>query len=366
MINHRTLVLLASLLVTLTCTCEAVGAQAYQVYDLGPSTAALQISANKTVSGRIGTAGGIWTYNALTDSFTNRNLGNPANSTWCQGYGVNDAGQAAATAGVFSMAFNVMNWENAFRYSAGKWSNLTSKLTQSEGMAINAIGNVVGTCTSSNGFRATIWQGSKRFTLAGIGSDGYAMAINDSGTIAGFISYHGQPFVWRPNSVNGVTGGPVAFPLAAGRALGLHNNGDVVGDEVLEIPPTGPIKRQAFYWQSGAPTVTRIGTLYKNELGESLGSSIARGVNSAGQIVGVSDIDGTGLTHAFLWDRATGELTDLNALLNGLGYGSTITEVTRSFMIVDVPQIAINDSGWICLTAKLPDNTTRGYVLKPL
>jgi probable HAF family extracellular repeat protein len=99
-------------------------------------------------------------------------------------------------------------------------------------------------------------------------------------------------------------------PYASARALGLNNNGAIVGDSGLE----------ADTWTSDAP---RHATHYKDGILTDLGTlggknSAAESVNDAGAIVGKSETAGSGSDHAFLY--VNGQMTDLGTL--GGGYSA--------------------------------------------
>src|SRR4051794_1634155 len=135
---------------------------AYALTDLGaiasgPSTAA-DISPAGNVTGGVvvsaGTAAALWTPGS--GGYTFQNLGLPSGSGYSPGYGANNSGQLAVTAGHSTSGIMGIEWENGFLWS-GKWTDLTSKTKQSEAVAINAAGLVVGTAKDSQGhYQATL------------------------------------------------------------------------------------------------------------------------------------------------------------------------------------------------------------------
>lgn len=166
-------------------------------------------------------------------------------------------------------------------------------------------------------------------SLTGLTGDSSARAINDNGQVtgsAGAPNFKTHAFLWTPDGTEGVPGNPQMQDLgslsshdSAGNSL--NDSGVVVGYSEME-----DYSHHAFY-DNG--TMQDMGTFKGGT------DSEARGVNSAGQIVGTF-MDKVGFSNAFLW---FGGYTDVQDLLgnpnNGEGFGAADA-------IADNGQIAAN------------------------
>jgi probable HAF family extracellular repeat protein len=368
--------------VLLAALSHAATAQTYVLTDLGalsgsPSNAT-DISPSGIVTGGFGTGGtscALW--KPAGGGMVFQNLGKPSSADYMPGFGVNDLGQVAATGGHWSTGISgQIGWEGGFVWS-GKWQGLTGKTTQSEALAVNATGTVVGLVATSNGHPAAMWQRGRQYVLNGVPSSpaaaSAALGINDSGRIVGYYGGGGAPFLWVPSKPNGTVGAVAPFPLSSGRALGINTYSHVVGD--MSTTPADPAndRRQAYFWDGVSPSVTLIGTAWPDPFnpGAYLGSSTARRVNASGQVVGnMTAEDGT-TVHGFVWDVGNGlrDLNDLN-IQGGLPAGWVLTcQNTRALLAVDMPLISINDSGKICGTAQVTVGgvtQNRAFLLTPV
>ncbi len=158
----------------------------------------------------------------------------------------------------------------------------------SSAMAINNSGQIAGSAGTASGSSAFLWQNGHMTSLGTLG--GTACAINDSGQIVGW-SYgtgdSGHAFLWQSGTLTalaGLTGYPYSW------ACGINHSGQIAGYAGNES-----IIYHAVLWQSGSPT--DLGTM-----GGSWGAS-ACGINDSGQIVGTASIPGGEYTHAFLWQN---------------------------------------------------------------
>jgi len=260
------------------------------------------------------------------------------------------------------------------------------------GNGINAAGVVVASAYNFGAYHhAFIWQGG----ASAIGSlPGYryskAFAIDDAGDVVG-CAQAGRPhfgvaalraFLWKKGRAIdlGALGGDSSCAYA------IDNRGDVVGKADTSAPLIGGAATHAFLWSGGA--MVDLGTLggsnsvayAVNDLGVVAGAadvtpyvrhgclwyrgricdmgalavdanSQVRGLNRAGQAVGLSTLGGGATdTHAVLWQD--GRIVDLNTLLP---QGSTWTlEDARS----------INDCGEIAGFGIL-NGRKRAFVLTP-
>lgn len=173
--------------------------------------------------------------------------------------------------------------------------------------AINNVGQAAG-ATQNIGLeynsRAVMWNGAERIDLATRPMQHYssAFAMNDLGVVAGIIvheDWQRHTVLWdATGSIQAELSGP-GYSFYTG--LDINNAGQVVGGADF----TGERSfSHAAMWQNGS--VTDLGTL------AGFDSSLADGINEAGQIVG-SSFDMAASPHATLWQGTT--IIDLNTLL---------------------------------------------------
>jgi probable HAF family extracellular repeat protein len=161
----------------------------------------------------------------------------------------------------------------------------------------------------------------------GNGNDPYA--ISDLGAIAGTASLvdgYQHAFVWTPKTGArdiGTLGGHNAYSTARG----INDAGQVVG---LSYLSDGTTFRAFLYTRKTG--MQDLGTLGGN-------TSAAYGINNSGQVVGAADLSSVS-THAFLWTASTG-MRDLGTLG---GYNSYAE--------------GINEAGDVVGYSMLPDNIT--------
>jgi probable HAF family extracellular repeat protein len=204
----------------------------------------------------------------------------------------------------------------------GGWSSSAS--------AVNDAGTVVGTA----GGRAFVWdaEGGMRSigTLPGYDCDdepcegtSTATDINEDGVIVGASTYYdsgfpvGAPFVY--DAVNGLRELPVAAG-PDGEASAINDAGIVVGWKEVYGPGS-----RAFAYDLNTGVETDLGTLGGEQ-------ATASDVNEAGLIVGYSQLAGAPScvgfadwcqdTHAFVYDLATGTMTDLGSLAGATRSGA--------------------------------------------
>ncbi|HEV2425912.1 MAG TPA: hypothetical protein VGZ29_13870 [Terriglobia bacterium] len=200
-----------------------------------------------------------------------------------------------------------------------------------------------------------VWKNGhiKELPTYGGDPDGFAIAINDSGQVAG-----GSGSCSTLNAINGLYLSPV----------------------------------HALLWQNDG-TVTNLGSL-----GGAFGNQ-AHNINNRGQVVGVSDLAGDAVFHGFVWNQGTG-MRDIAPLpgdmysvalsindageVGGVSIDQTFTVLTAFVMVNGVPTdlntlvpsdsplqlltaCGINSRGEITgLAAEKSSGQYRGYLLKPV
>jgi len=195
-------------------------------------------------------------------------------------------------------------------------------------------------------FHAVLWKKERSIIDLGLlpgGTESLGIYVNDSGQVIGisdngiadpfsfpFISTGTQihTFIWDNGAMRdiGTLGGADTVP---GASCNGQPHDVVIGSSFLSNSPnqlTGFPTFDPFRWKNG--TMTDLG---------GLGGTIGFGqcTNSAGQIIGKSDLSGDAVAHAFLWDD--GVMSDLGTL------GGDNSEA-----------IWINDAGEIAGSADLP------------
>jgi probable HAF family extracellular repeat protein len=259
---------------------------------------------------------------------------------------------------------------------------------ESTAFAVNNHGQVVGTATNAaNNGHAFLWSEDKG--LQDLGTLGASLSlanlINDRGQISGVSGLcdtcNQDVFFWERGTMQRIPdfGGSISFPDA------INNRGQVVGQSNL----AGDQSWHGFLWEKGVLTDLLTlggccsGARWMNESGEIVGyaydvdqlnlavlwkdgkiqdvigtvdgdaCAVAQSINSARQVVGISDAacDGTVL-HAFLWEKG-GPAVDLNTFVPP-GSGLQLTQAT-----------SINDRGEIAGWASTSDGNNHAFLQIP-
>lgn len=174
----------------------------------------------------------------------------------------------------------------------------------SEAVAINELGHVVGNSTDASGReRVFLWRGvPSRMTGLGFGAGVGAVDINDADQVIGEDAPN-RAFISEKGKVT---------KICDGSLTAINNHGQVVGMTKYRVP---------FVWQGG--TMTLLPTLGAGRWGW------AYAINDRGQIVGFSD-SANGRYHAILWDgkqminlgERTSEATAINDRGQVVGRGN--------------------------------------------
>jgi len=251
-------------------------------------------------------------------------LGGPTST----GYAVNNSGVVAG------WGLNSFGAQQAFVSIAGSATALPlGPGTESYAYGINDAGTIVGNTYIGGQSHATIWSGTGATVL---GANTYAMAINNSGEVAG--SNNGQAFVLVDGQVQSLA---TLSGIQWSSAYGINNSGEVVGAGELSNgtfrgliwSPDGTVAMVGTFggMSSDATDVNDSGEVvgfagladgYQNafsitdgamtDLGTLGGSSYAYGINNSGEIVGYSYLN-DGEQNAFLYTDGT--MLNLNSLL---------------------------------------------------
>jgi len=289
-------------------------------------------------------------------------LGGPASyfsADYIGGVTLNRAGIAAGTADTPNRDLNAPNCDrpdcfiaHAFRWDKGEMVDLGALLPDAPSAAssINDRGWVAGLSqngvidpgTGSPELRAVLWTTNRRIIELGTlgGSESFATQINDRGDVLGAssnevpdpFSLFGFPtqnrtFVWEHGEMKdiGTLGGPDAAPFA------INNYGHVAGSSYLNSSPnpdTGIPSIDPFLWDKG--TMTDLGSL-----GGTLG--FAQGLNSRGEVIGISALSGNQVSHPFLWTPKTRRMQDLGTLGGNNASANWINDRSEIVGSADVP-----------------------------
>jgi probable HAF family extracellular repeat protein len=261
----------------------------------------------------------------------------PGTTVESLGYGISSGATIVGVVGGDPMTIP----GSAFLYSSGTLTSLGGVLGNvSPAYAVNDSGLVVGSRVTQSGQTAYAYAPGTGTvtTLPGLGgtSLGSAQAVNNNGVAAGFErtasgQVHAARWTGGIAADLGTLGGTFSY------AYGINSAGDVAGLSGI----AGDTSQHAFRYQNGA--MSDLGTL---------GGvwSAAYGINDSGDVVGGSATAG-GPEHAFLY--ANGSLEDLNDRLAG-GSGWVLVEAR-----------GINASGQIVGIGRLNGGFLRGFLLNP-
>jgi probable HAF family extracellular repeat protein len=223
-------------------------------------------------------------YSFSGSSATNLNFAGQAN-------GINDAGQIAGTAQIGQQSYATI-WHKGVASTVGG--------AGSYAMAINNSGNVAGMLINNGEGNAFVTQNGMVIELGTFsgGSWSAAYGINDQGQAAGYgMTSNGsfQAFIWTPGQ--GYSD-PLTLGGANSYAMAINNSGMAAGTSQIA-------NGFAHAFVSNGSSIKDLGTLGGN-------SSYAYGINNLGNVVGYS-WTGSNRMDGFLDEG--GVMYDMNALL---------------------------------------------------
>jgi len=306
----------------------------------------------------------VWSNGTLTE------LGTLGGST-SFGYGVNSAGQVVGFSSLPTPTQRAFIWQNGVMTNLGDPTGDSN--LYSAAFAINTAGDVGG-YENRTVVTPVIWKGGTHAGATVLSSlpcqfnfcAAQVLALNDAGQAAGFGT---GPYVTGPAGSYNAT--QAVMWDANGQATGLGSLGNYVNDHANAINSQGAVVGysqinsamiHAVLWQNGTMTdlgaIPGIDPLFGPNANISDNSSGAWGVNSKGQIVGISAY-GTGAVtqgnggRAFLYTNGT--MYDLLSLVPGTNW-----KLLHAAW-------AINDAGQIVGVGIDPTtNTDHGFLLTPI
>jgi probable HAF family extracellular repeat protein len=268
-------------------------------------------------------------------------------------FGINESGQVVGT--------EYINGGSAVE--GVLWNGIIATILQPAGgiydaysvaVGENNVGQAVGRSGStgnSNGWHATIWNGTSPTDLGPPSAfDSAAEGINDAGQVVGFSAGPYSPAfatLW-----NGTTGYTILGTLPgtfsySSAADGINAAGQIVGYSYSSEEDIHGAVTHATIWNGTTPM--DLGTLGG-------ASSAASAINDRGQIVGQSETASVA-NHAALWD-SSGNIIDLNSrIAPSLAIYVTLSSAN-----------AINNHGWIAAngTDSRSQNQQNAYLLRPI
>jgi len=316
------------------------------------------------------------------------------NAAFAQTYLITDLGTLPGATTASAAAINNNNQVvgssglDAFLLSNGTMRDLGNFGGASSAAALNSVGDVAGSASTSSGTHPFLFHNG---TLSDLGipsgfNSGAATGVNGTDQVVGQFNggsrrqAFSRAFLWQNHVFTdlGTLGGRSAS------ATGINNSGQIVGSS---LNASG--QNHAFVWQNGA--MHDLGTLPGGTF------SSAAAINDSGEIAGSSD-DGNFVSHAVIFQN--GATTDLgvpsdftsssaNALnLNGVVVGvasagsyrgvshafvaqnGSITDLNRLIPGNSGPWVlqtatGVNDAGEIVGTATFNGTEERAFLLTP-
>jgi probable HAF family extracellular repeat protein len=194
-----------------------------------------------------------------------------------QALDLNTAGQIVGWAGT---GLGAVLWENgrAIELPCLPFCN------RSAAEAINENGQIVGTCTETDGNqRAVLWEKGEVFDLGSLPGHDWsrALGINNNGQIVGSSGHrYPSPFpiratLWDHGKISSIAN---STDIAANWAVDINDAGQIVGNAHVKHPVHDESAQRAVLWEKGELLV--LPTLADRQ------ESKAQAINNRGQIVG--------------------------------------------------------------------------------
>lgn len=300
-------------------------------------------------------------------------------ATSARAYAINDAGIAVGSSTAYDNAVNkgqrAVRWDNSgtateldhLGTSASGTSNVHAVAINNTG---TAVGHAVKYIADTNVARAVRWEANETVAteLGYIERDSalvnaYAEAMNNAGTVVGFVEFNIGGFHRGSRAVRWEAGGTAATQLDSlnsdpssssdTHANAINDAGTVVGYSEISIngPTIWGSARRAVRWDAGGTVVTELDYLGNDPVAE---TAEAVAINAGGMAIGFSNTGGTNPDGDFCAVRWEAGGTAATALGN-LGVSSYGAADTRAF--------AINDAGIAVGYARKYDAQGQGSTL---
>jgi probable HAF family extracellular repeat protein len=187
------------------------------------------------------------------------------------------------------LGFTAIKPVNAASLHTGFASYSITDLGPGNTYSINNLGQVI--VSDGGGSGSYVWDNGQKTPING---SNIAFQINNFGQVTGFFADNigDRAYLWE----NGQRTDLGTFGGLSSSAKGINDAGQIIG-----VYHTAKDKFNPFLWENG--TMTDLGTLGFN--------GGAMGVNNQGQVVGYSGLV-VGITHAFKWEN--GNMIDLGTL----------------------------------------------------
>ncbi|MFN8037659.1 MAG: hypothetical protein U0Q07_00490 [Acidimicrobiales bacterium] len=227
-------------------------------------------------------------------------------------------------------------------YAGGSWTDVNATVGPPQSVIVRAVNDSrigVGGAYGFSGslptpIRWDIAQGTWQSVPGMVSVGGQAEGINAAGQIAGTrLEAPQRAFSYDP-ATNATTFSPTLGGSSAS-AMGISTDGVVVGSSSTSGGETHP-----FLWDPATGQMTDLG------LPPGAASAVANGVNASHQVVGFWNVSGVGQGGAFLWDPVNGMQVLPAPLGASSAYASAIDDAGLIVGSVnpadsDVPQCAV-------------------------